>query len=230
MRPDELPLSETPPPDPALLERIAAATRTDLRPVKPLPSNGTLVSALLVIWFAVAIAGAARLGFVGLVRMSPGAIGLIFPALGGLALLASASAVSSVIPGSRRPFHPAVLLIGACLLLEAIFVLLFDDRSLGRFVPQGLTCLKAGLLWSVASGLLGWYALRRGFAVDRPAAGIAAGTFAGLTGLTMLELHCPNFRLPHVAVWHLAVAPASALAGWAVYFFGSKRKAAELMQ
>jgi len=93
-----------------------------------------------------------------------------------------------------------------------------------------VACLKAGLAWSLPAGVLSWLVLRRGFAVDRTAAGIAAGAFAGLAGLTVLELHCPNFRLPHVAVWHVAVPPLVALAGWALYFFGSKRSAAELMQ
>jgi hypothetical protein len=230
MRPDELPIPETPPVDPALIERMTEAARRDLRPVRPLPSTGSLVTTLLVIWFAVAMLGAAQLGFFGLLRLSPGAIAAIFPALGGLALLTSAAAVNAMIPGSRRPFHPLVLLAAGCLVLESILVLLFPDHSLGRFVPQGLACLEAGLLWSIPAGVLAWYALHRGFAVDPGAAGVAAGSFAGLTGLLVLELHCPNFRLPHVAVWHLAVAPVGALAGWAIYFFGSKRKAAELMQ
>jgi hypothetical protein len=216
--------------DPALVERMAAAASRDLRPVRPLAANGALVSTLLVILFAVSMAGAAQLGFFGLTRMGAGSIALIFPALGGLALLTSAAAVNAVVPGAKRPFHPAILLAAGCLAMEAIFTLLFRDHSLGRFVPQGVACLKAGLIWSVPVGALSWLVLRRGFAVDRAAAGIAAGAFAGLAGLTVLELHCPNFRLPHVAVWHVAVAPISALAGWAVYFLGSKRKAAELMQ
>jgi hypothetical protein len=216
--------------DPALLERIAAASQHDLKPVRPLPGNGALISTLLVIWLAVAVAGATQLGFVGLVRLRAGAIAAIFPALGGFALLASAAAVNAMVPGSRRLLHPALLLVAGCLVMAGIFTLTFHDHSLGRFVPQGVTCLKAGLIWSAPAGVLGWYALRRGFAVEPGAAGLAAGTFAGLIGLTVLELHCPNFRLPHIAVWHLAVAPVSALAGWAIYFFGSKRRAAELMQ
>jgi hypothetical protein len=202
--------------DPALLERIAAASRRDLEPVRPLPGNGALVSTLLVIWLAVAVIGATQLGFVGLVRLPAGATAAIFPALAGFALLASAAAVHAMVPGSRRPLHPAVLLVAACLVMAGIFTLTFHDYSLGRFVPQGVACLKAGLIWSAPAGVLGWYGLRHGFAVDPGAAGIAAGTFAGVIGLTVLELHCPNFRLPHIAVWHLAVVPVCAVAGWAV--------------
>jgi hypothetical protein len=230
MRPDDLRLPESPPLDPALVERMAAAARRDLRPVRPLPGNGPLILRLFTVFCAVAIAGGALLGFFGLRRLSPGAIAVIFPELGVLALLTSIVFAGAMVPGSRRLFHPAVLLAAACILMDSAFVVLFPDHSLGSFVPQGLVCFRAGLIWAAPSGVLGWYALRRGFAVDRGAAGIAAGTFAGLTGLAMLELHCPNLRLPHVAIWHLAVVPAGALAGWGIYFLGSKRKAAELMQ
>jgi len=230
MRPDDFRLPETPALDSTLVERMAAAARRDLRPVRPLPGTGKLVLMLFAIFAAVAITGAIVLGFFGFKRLSPGAIAVIFPELCGLALLTAAVFAASMVPGSRRPFHPAVLLALSCLLMDSAFLLLFPDHSVGRFVPQGLVCFRAGLVWAAPAGVLGWLVLRRGFAVHGSAAGIAAGSFAGLAGLAMLELHCPNFRLPHIAVWHIAVVPASALAGWGVYFLGSKRKAAELMQ
>jgi hypothetical protein len=59
----------------------------------------------------------------------------------------------------------------------------------------------------------GWL-LRRGFAVNPPAAWFAAGALAGLAGVTMLELHCANFEAPHIIVWHIAVIPLSALIGF----------------
>jgi hypothetical protein len=55
--------------------------------------------------------------------------------------------------------------------------------------------------------------LRRGFAVNSTAAGLAQGTLAGLAGVTMLELHCPIFEAPHVLVWHIAVLPVCGLVG-----------------
>lgn len=215
------------PVDPALLERIAASMRSDLKPVRPLPGSGVLTSILLAIWTAVALAGGAWFGFYGVRRLDAGAAVLIFSELGAFALLAAAASGNSVIPGARRPVHPALVAAGGSALLAAIFALLFPDRTIGRFVPQGLACLRAGLLCAVPAAALTWLALRRGYAVDRPAAGIAVGTIAGLAGLAALELHCPNFRLPHVMVWHLAVVGIAAVAG---YFLGSKRNAAELMQ
>jgi hypothetical protein len=232
MRPEELPeiLPEASP-DPKLMERIATSVTRDLKPVRPLNSAGTTVSSLMVVVLAIAALGATTLGFFGLIRLSPGAIAVIFPALAGLVLLSAAASVNAMTPGSKRPFHPAALMAAGCGIMAAIFAVVFRDHSLGRFVPQGVACLKAGLLWAVPSAVLIWILLRRGYAVDRAAAGIACGTLAGLTGLAVLEFHCPNFRLWHLVVWHLAVVPVAAAVVAIVYFFsGSKRRAAELMQ
>ncbi len=232
MTPESLPEilpGETP--DAALVERIAGRIARDVRPVRPLAAPGVLVCMLLAGFAAIAAAGGAALGYFGVARLGAGAIALIFPVLAGMALLAAAASVNAMAPGRPRPFHPAVLAAAACAAMAAIFLLLFRDYSLGRFVPQGVACLKAGLRWAAPAGAAAWLVLRRGYAVDRAAAGVAAGSFAGLAGLAVLELHCPNFRFWHVALWHLAVLPAGAFAGWAAaYFFGSKRSAAELMQ
>jgi hypothetical protein len=231
MRPEEFPeILPGAAPDPVLMERIAARMTRDLKPVRSLPSAGATVTSLLVVLLAMSVLGAATLGFFGVVRLSPGGIALIFPALAGLALLSAAASVNAMTPGSKRPFHPALLMAAGCAAMAGIFLLVFRDYSLGRFVPQGISCLKAGLLWAVPTAVFGWMLLRRGYAVDRVAAGLAAGTFAGLGGLAVLELHCANFRLWHIVVWHLAVVPTGAAVTAAVYFFGSKRRDAELMQ
>jgi hypothetical protein len=70
--------------------------------------------------------------------------------------------------------------------------------------------------------VVSWWLLRRGFAVNSVAAGLAGGTLAGLAGVTMLELHCANFQALHVLLWHTAVVPVSGAAGalvvWALRF------------
>jgi hypothetical protein len=60
---------------------------------------------------------------------------------------------------------------------------------------------------------MSWVLLRRGFAVNPVAAGLAGGALAGLCGVTMLELHCANFQALHILVWHTAVLPVVAAAG-----------------
>ena len=199
--------------DPALLDRIAASVRSSLRPVRPLPPAWVLSGGLVSICAAVALAGAARSGFYGFHKMSFGERALIFPALALFICLAATACVSQMIPGSRRRISPGALLAGGSLALLAVFAVLFHDYHTERFVTQGVVCLSAGLLHAVAAALVSRLLLRRGFAVNAVTAGLVTGIFAGLAGVTMLELHCPNFEAPHVMLWHTAVIPVSAAAG-----------------
>jgi len=218
-------------PDPDLLQRIAASLRADLNPVRPMPPAWALSAALFAAFALLSVCGAALLGFFGVKSLSPDAIAAIFPPLAALALLAAAACASAMVPGSKRPYSPEALLAAACILMAGVFGFLFHDYRTDSFIHQGTICLGVGLLWATPAALVAWLLLRRGFAVDGKAAAIAMGTFAGLTGVTVLELHCPNLRMPHVVVWHLAVLPITAAAVLAaLYFFGSKRSDAELMQ
>jgi hypothetical protein len=162
---------------------------------------------------AVALAGAARSGFYGFQRMTDLERALIFPALGVFMALVAMACVGEMIPGSRRPVAPGALVAGGSLALAAVFAVVFHDYQTAHFVSQGLVCLAAGLFYAVPAALASWLLLRRGFAVDAVGAGLVTGTLAGLAGVTMLELHCPNFEAPHVMVWHTAVILVSAGAG-----------------
>jgi hypothetical protein len=198
------------------LDGIKEAMTRDLRPVRPLPSTAWLVVALVAVCAAAAIGGAATAGFYGWHRLNAAALAAIFVPLAGQAALLAEASAASMIPGSKRAAHPAVLASAACLLMVALFAALFRDYRTDGFVPQGVRCLRAGLLWAVPAALGAWLVLRRGFAVDGRAAGLAVGALAGLAGLAMLELHCPNFRLAHVAVWHTGAAVGAAAAGYLV--------------
>jgi len=210
-----------PPVDPVLLGSIEEKLRADLRPVRPRPAAGVLAAMLVAITAAVALWGARTFGFYGWRKLGAGAAMAIFvPLLTAVAMLAIA-AVRAKIPGARRIAHPAVLLAAACGLMVVVFTAAFPDHRTDGFVRQGWPCLRAGLMWAGPAGLAMWVVLRRGFAVDRRAAGVAIGGLAGLAGLTMLELHCPNFRLAHIALWHTAVVPIAAGVG---YVLGLKRR------
>ena len=198
-----------PPPDPALLDRIAGSIQPTLRPVRPLPSAGVLRLGLVAVCVAVAIAGAARLGLFGLRAMS-GLQMLIVFLLVGLIVSAAAAWVSEMTPGSKRRQSAMGGLIAAVVELFALFAILFPDHHTENFVHSGVACLGAGLLHAIPIAIAGWWVVRRGFAVNPTHAALAAGTLAGLGGILMLELHCPNFEVVHLLVWHIAVIPVSA--------------------
>jgi len=204
--------------DPAVLDQVAKSIGSSLRPVRPPPPAWVLTTGMVSICIAVALAGAAKAGFLGVENLTIPERAVIFPSLGILIWMAAGTCVGEMTPGSRRRIAPGTLLGFGWILLLAVFAALFHDYRTDDFVSAGLVCLRAGLLVAIPAGFLGWLILRRGFAVNSIAAGLAGGTFAGLAGLTMLEFHCPQFQAPHVMLWHVAVVPISgavgALLGW----------------
>jgi hypothetical protein len=199
--------------DPAVLDRVTGSIGASLGPVRPLPPAWALAGGLVLICGAIAVAGAAASGLAGIRHLSVLERAVIFPALGVLLWLAAVVYAGEMIPGSLRRVAPGRLLGAGCVALLAIFAFLFRDYRTDHFVSAGLVCLAVGLLYAIPAGIGSWLLLRRGFAVNSAGAGLAAGTLAGLAGVTMLELHCPNFQAPHVMLWHTAVIPVSAAAG-----------------
>jgi hypothetical protein len=195
------------------LQRVSDWIKTSLRPVRPLPPTWMLAGGLVLICAAVALAGAARAGFYGIEKMDLLERALIFSTLVVSAWVAGIGFVHEMVPGSRRRVAPGALLAIVSGLLVGLFALLFRDYHTSDFFSAGIACLLTGLLYAVPTALLAWLLLRRGFAVNPVAAGLVAGTLAGLAGLAMLELHCQNFQAAHVLAWHIAVIPLSAAAG-----------------
>jgi hypothetical protein len=206
--------------EPALLKRIADSIRPSLRPVRPLPPTWVLTGGLVLICAAVAVAGAARTGFYGIEKLGLWDRVLIFSTLSILAWMAATELAAEIIPGSRHRLSPQMLLTFASVALLGVFALLFRNYRSDHFISAGVACLLAGLLVAIPAAFLSWLLLRRGFAVNSVAAGFVGGTLAGVSGVTMLELHCANFEALHVLVWHTAVVPVSAaagaLVGWAL--------------
>lgn len=212
---DVLRAAAPPPPalDPALLQRIADSIGRPVPPVRPLPPPWLLTTGVVLICAAVALAGAARAGFFGFLKMNLFARALIFSALAFLLCIAAREFVRAMIPGSRRRLSSGALLATVTVILAAALAFLFRDYHTSQFFSAGIVCLATGFAHAVPAGLLAWLLLRRGFAIDYVSAGLAAGALGGLAGVGMLELHCPNFQAAHVLVWHLAVVPLSAGAG-----------------
>jgi hypothetical protein len=199
--------------EPELLTRISGAILPGLRPVRPIPPAWFIVAGLLLLCAAVGIAGASIFGMYGIRKLSAGESASIFAVVGLFAWLAASQSAAEMVPGSRRMVNPNVLVPAGCVALIAVFASLFGGYAMDGFVRQGVPCLRAGLLFALPAGGGTWLILRRGFAVEATAAGLAAGTLAGLAGVVMLELHCPILHAIHVMAWHVAVVPVSAAAG-----------------
>jgi hypothetical protein len=186
---------------PALLDAVAGSIKSSIEPMRSLPPAWVLSGALILISAAVAIAGAARAGFHGLETLDVlQAVSIFFvPAVPTVA--AAQEFVSQMIPGSRHLLQPRTLMQTSVAVLLVVFAFVFRDYATFHFLSAGLVCLAVGVVHAAPAGLLSWWVLRRGFAVDSVAAGFAAGLLGGLVGVTMLELHCDNFQAPHIILW-----------------------------
>lgn len=218
----------------AVVEQVSNIVLSSLRPVRPLPSPGVIALGLQMIFLVVAILGATYLGNNGVRVLSGPETVLIFVALGVLGRLAASAGAAEMVPGSKTLVEPRILLAICTVAFVAVFAILFHDYRLDRFVSEGIACLATGMLYAGSGGFLLWLVLRRGFILNPVAAGVGAGTLAGLAGLGMLELHCPILKAMHLMVWHTAVIPLSGLAGYLAgrlaQALGTKRRLAEFMQ
>jgi hypothetical protein len=216
------PAARTPKVEAAVLRRVADSIQPSMQRVRPLPRTWVLAGGLVLICATAALAGAARAGFYGFEKMDLLERVLVFSTLGVLAWAAGVGFVNEMIPGSRRRISAAGLLRLGYVVLLMVFALLFHDYHTEHFVSAGLLCLLTGVLHAIPAGLLSWLVLRRGFAVNALSAGAVAGTLAGLAGVGLLELHCPNFQAMHILIWHTAVLVVSgglgALVGKALQF------------
>jgi hypothetical protein len=210
---------------PELLDRVSTSIRSSLQPVRPLPPAWVITGGLILVCAAVSFLGAARAGFFGVEKMDLLERCVIFPALGLLAWAMASAFVHEMTPGSRRRVSPGALLALGCVALLGLFALLFRDYRTDHFFSIGIVCLVTGFIHAVPAGLLCWLLLRRGFAVNPVSAGLIAGALAGLAGVGVLELHCPNFQAAHILVWHTAVVPVSAAAGALVGWLVRRRAA-----
>jgi hypothetical protein len=209
-------LRATGPTVPVQLPDVQSAILADLKPVKPIASSGLRFAALALLVAFVAAAGAAVLGTAGWHALSLLQRAAVFGSLGTTVALLALSLSFLAVPGSRV-LLPAPLLVAAALALMAVdFATLFHPHQEPTFVATGLVCLRIGLECAAAAGFLFWVALRRGAILNPVAAGAIAGALAGLAGLTVLEIFCPNLNQHHVLVWHLGAALASTLAGAAI--------------
>jgi hypothetical protein len=150
---------------------------------------------------------------------------IILPMLALLIGAVSRELVSQWTPGSRHLLQPGALLAAVTVTLLCLFAFLFHEYHATRFLAAGVICLAVGVMHAIPAACLAAWLLRRGFAVEPFAAGAMAGTFGGLSGVTLLELHCPDLEAPHVLLWHVAVVPVSAVLGGLIGWSASALRA-----
>jgi hypothetical protein len=196
-----------------LLRRMQAGILKDLKPVRPLSPPPILLLACSIVFLSVVAVGALLLGTTGWNVLNMLQRTAVFAALAASAVLLANSVVRQMVPGSKHAFAPATLPIAILVALMLVIAAMFRSQRESSFVMGGLACMKNGILLSIPAAFLLWLILRRGALLLPKLIGASAGGFAGLSGLSVLEVNCPNLNGFHILVWHGGVVVIGSLGG-----------------
>jgi len=197
------------------LKQIESAVVADLKPVRPLAPAGVYVVAFAGIFVAAcAISWRYVLGQHGWEALSSLQRYLIFAPLIAAVVLLVFSIVRQMTPAGKYTRVTALLAAGVFLLLLLLMTLIFHPVPEADFAYDALVCFRAGMLFAIPTGVLFWLLLWRSAALSPSLTGATAGGLAGLTGLAVLEIHCPNLNVYHIVAAHVSVTLICALAGF----------------
>jgi hypothetical protein len=195
------------------LGRIQAGILQNLKPVRPLAPSRILLLGCAIVFLSVVAVGALLLGMNGWGALSLVQRIVVFLTLAVDAVLLANSMVRQMAPGSKYTLSPAVVLVSILVALMMIIAAMFRSQQEPAFLASGVMCLKNGLTYSIPAALLLWLILRRGAILYPKLIGAVAGGLAGLAGLSVLEINCPNLNVFHILVWHVGVVVIGSLGG-----------------
>jgi hypothetical protein len=211
------------PPSAGQMKRIEAAILRSLAPVQPLASPPAFFSAFALVILTMVVLGSLLLGTDGWRALNIFQRMAVFSPLAACACLLVLSLVQLMAPGSEHIISPTRLSIGVLPLLALIIATLFPSQEESSFVSVGLMCLRTGFSCAIPAAVLFWLLLRRGAILSVGLTGAIAGGLAGLVGLIVLEVRCPNLNGYHILVWHWGVALLAMLSGLALGRLSNRR-------
>lgn len=212
-----LPVASVPPESVIAVEGRVLA---NLKPVHVLPARKLFFFAFLLIFLVLLAVGVGRLGAYAWADMNWARRIMICTSLAASAALLAYSMVQQMFPGSRCRISARLLPVGIFVCLMLVLASLFEVGHSGGFVRDGMPCFEAGIPYAIPAAILFWLILRRGTVLSERTTGAICGALAGLIGVSVLEIHCSNFDLRHILVWHLGVGVSGALAGLFVGWIG----------
>jgi hypothetical protein len=203
------------PPLPAdRLKQIEAAVITGLKPVRGLASPGLYFAALAGIFVAVCMAGCYVVGWNGWLALNELQKFAVFLPLTATAGLLAFSLVRQMSPASRHARSSAFVASAVFILLLLIVTMIFHPVQESEFVRNGVPCFRIGMAFAVPAAVLSALPLLRGAGLSPLLTGAAAGGLAGLAGLTVLEIQCPNLNVYHIVTWHVSVTVVCVFLGF----------------
>jgi len=195
------------------LRRIKAGILEDLEPIRPLAPSRVLLFWCAIIFLSVVAAGGLLLGMNGWSALSLLQRIAVFMTLAASAVLLTISMVRQMAPGSKHVVAPALLLVAIPIALTIAIGATFRSQQEPAFLASGVRCMENGLMLSIPAAFLLWIILRRGAILYPKLMGAVAGGLAGLIGLSVLEVNCPNLNVFHILAWHGGVGVIGSLGG-----------------
>jgi hypothetical protein len=205
---------------PAVVHRVETKLLADLKPVRPLASGRFFMIAFVAIFAALVATGVNRLGAYGWADLDIVRRILMFLSLGASTALLSFSLVRQMVPGSVHRVPPSILPAAVFTFLLLVMAGTFRFVREPHFMEAGLRCLGAGIPYGIPAAIVFWLIIRRGTVLSPRLTGATAGALAGLVGMTVLELHCPNFDMLHIITFHLGIVVIGTMAGLVLGFCG----------
>ena len=198
------------------LERIATTISKDLAPVQPLARASVFLVGLALVFLVSVALGSWLLGTNGWRQLGTvQKIAVLVPQSACAGLLAS-SLVRLMVPGSKHPISPMLLPVGVLSLLAVAILFSFSSHPESRFIASGIDCMRTGLTYAVPAAAAFWLLLRRGVILAPGLTGATAGGLAGLAGMGVLDMRCPNSNAYHILIWHVGVALVAMAGGFAI--------------
>jgi hypothetical protein len=187
------------------LIRLQASILADLTAVRPLWPARLYLLVFLAIFLVTAGIGAYRLGPSGWPLLTAFQRTGVFTSIAIGAGLLGFSLTLQMVPASKYLCHPALLPVGAFALLLLVIALVFQVAPELHFLRAGLWCLRAGVPYETPAAIAFFLVMSRGVVLSLPVAGMTTGALAGLVGVAVLEVHCPNLDVLHIMAFHLGV-------------------------
>lgn len=195
------------------LRQIQTAVIADLEPVRPLASSSVYLLAFGGLFLAVFCIGCYMVGQYGWHALSDFQRLAVFVPLTAASALLAFSLVRQMRPAAKQPRTIALWAAGSFVFLLLIMTVIFRPAPESAFVQQGLGCFKTGMMFAIPAAFLFALLLLRGAVLSPALLGATAGGLAGLVGLGVLEIHCPNLNVYHIVVWHVSVTLVCVVAG-----------------
>ena len=187
---------------PEIRRKVQGTLASSLIPVKPLPSQRTLLLQFLSVFVACTVGLIAIMDKAGFHLMTAAQMVSIAAILAGGGILFSLTVAGRMVPGSRQGLPLSLVLALSSFGLFGGIALLFPWRTSGSFVSEGWPCAAMELMIAVPAGVVFWLLARRGALFGGAGVGAALGGLAVVLALAVLQFRCMFQQAPHLLVWH----------------------------